>query len=116
MSSFRRSLLYRTMSTKAPSPKPFRLALVQLGQVTGDKQHNLQHAREMVLKAAKADGQSKKPDLIVLPVRSQALSRVKLYTLRRGITAGMLQFALWCQILSAICRDNCIHSWQTVRH
>ncbi|KAJ6546413.1 carbon-nitrogen hydrolase [Mycena vulgaris] len=42
--------------------KPFRLALIQLGNITSNKSDNLVHAREMILKAA-----GKKPDLIVLP-------------------------------------------------
>ncbi|KAJ7109110.1 carbon-nitrogen hydrolase [Mycena epipterygia] len=44
--------------------KPFRLALIQLGNVTSNKSDNLVHAREMILKAAAS---TKKPDLIVLP-------------------------------------------------
>ncbi|KAJ6547284.1 carbon-nitrogen hydrolase [Mycena capillaripes] len=48
----------------ASSLKPFRLALIQLGNVTANKPDNLKHAREMVLKAATS---TKKPDLIVLP-------------------------------------------------
>lgn len=55
------------MSTAAPAFKPFRLSLVQLGHVGADKQANLRHAREMLLKAA---SDAKKPDVIVLPVRS----------------------------------------------
>jgi omega-amidase len=66
------ALTRRTMSTTAvPTFKPFNLALIQLGGVTSDKAHNLRHAREMLLKAAKADGAPegfKKPELIVLPV------------------------------------------------
>ncbi|KAJ7273443.1 carbon-nitrogen hydrolase [Mycena haematopus] len=46
----------------APAFKSFTLALIQLGKVTANKVQNLNHAREMILKAA-----SKKPDLIVLP-------------------------------------------------
>jgi omega-amidase len=53
----------------APAFKAFNLALIQLGGVTTNKADNLKHAREMVLKAASADGGSKpKPNLIVLPV------------------------------------------------
>nr|GAT61275.1 predicted protein [Mycena chlorophos] len=44
--------------------KPFRLALIQLGNITANKTDNLKHARDMILKAA---ANSKKPDLIVLP-------------------------------------------------
>ncbi|KZO95865.1 carbon-nitrogen hydrolase [Calocera viscosa TUFC12733] len=48
----------------APAAKPFRLALVQmLG--SKDKEYNLKHARELVLKAAKGEG--KKSDVVVLP-------------------------------------------------
>lgn len=76
-SSLRRISTVRTMST-APTFKPFNLALVQLGQVTADKAANLSHARDMILKAAQAEGAgdslkpsysgSLKPDLVVLPV------------------------------------------------
>ncbi|THH27621.1 hypothetical protein EUX98_g6562 [Antrodiella citrinella] len=55
------------MASTAPTFKPFTLALVQLGQIGGDKSANLKHAREMVLKAASASGHAKKPDLVVLP-------------------------------------------------
>ncbi|KAF8731237.1 hypothetical protein AX14_005010 [Amanita brunnescens Koide BX004] len=44
--------------------KPFTLALIQLGGVTANKHANLQHARDMVIRAANNE---KKPDLIVLP-------------------------------------------------
>ncbi|KAF8633715.1 hypothetical protein AX17_004373 [Amanita inopinata Kibby_2008] len=44
--------------------KPFTMALIQLGRITSNKHENLQHARDMTLKAA---GNHKKPDLIVLP-------------------------------------------------
>ncbi|KAG5645855.1 hypothetical protein DXG03_005197 [Asterophora parasitica] len=50
--------------SKAPVFKPFTLALVQLGQIGAEKTANLQHARDMILKAARGH---KKPDLIVLP-------------------------------------------------
>ncbi|GLB35266.1 putative carbon-nitrogen hydrolase [Lyophyllum shimeji] len=45
--------------------KPFTLALIQLGSIGAEKTANLQHAREMILKAAA--GYTKKPDVIVLP-------------------------------------------------
>ncbi|KZW00301.1 putative nitrilase [Exidia glandulosa HHB12029] len=45
--------------------KPFRLALIQLGNVTANKTANLAHAREMILRAATES--PKKPDLVVLP-------------------------------------------------
>ena len=62
------------MSTAATTPlpikaKPFRIALIQLGDVTSDKSRNLKHAREMILKAAVGEG--RKPDLIVLPVSAE---------------------------------------------
>lgn len=51
--------------------KKFRIALVQLGQVTSNKASNLAHAREMVLKAASGRASESesgpKPDMIVLP-------------------------------------------------
>jgi len=58
--------LQAKMSSSTPSAKPFRVALIQLGGVTADKTKNLQHAREMILKAATGSGGTK-PDLIVLP-------------------------------------------------
>ncbi|KZT22925.1 carbon-nitrogen hydrolase [Neolentinus lepideus HHB14362 ss-1] len=54
------------VNTVPLSLKPFRIALVQLGQVTPDKSKNLNHAREMIMKAAAGEGATK-PDLIVLP-------------------------------------------------
>lgn len=52
-----------------PGAKPFRIALVQLGGVSGDKQANLAHAREMILKAASGMG-GPKADFVVLPASS----------------------------------------------
>lgn len=49
--------------------QPFKLALVQLGNTTKDKTHNLALARSKVLEAAQGGGDGKKPDLVVLPVR-----------------------------------------------
>ncbi|KAF8327054.1 carbon-nitrogen hydrolase [Amanita rubescens] len=46
------------------SLKPFTLALIQLGSITANKRDNLQHARDMIIRAANNE---KKPDLIVLP-------------------------------------------------
>jgi len=64
-STIKRSITTK-MASAVPEFKPFTIALIQLGNVTGNKGHNLQHAREMILKAAKGhDG--KKPHLIVLP-------------------------------------------------
>jgi len=54
------------MPLKAPEFKPFSIALIQLGGVTGNKETNLQHAREMITKAAQGNG-DKKPHMIVLP-------------------------------------------------
>lgn len=57
-------------SSSAPSLLAFHLALIQLGQIGADKAKNLQHAREMILKAAGGeDGKHPKADLVVLPVR-----------------------------------------------
>jgi len=59
------------MSSSVPVPsipgaKPFRIALVQLGGISSDKQTNLLHAREMILKAANGMG-GPRPSLVVLP-------------------------------------------------
>jgi hypothetical protein len=61
------------MSTIPPAPgfKPFNLALIQLGQIGADKRANLNHARDMIRRAASGEGvggAQGKPDLIVLPV------------------------------------------------
>lgn len=53
----------------ASTLRPFTLALIQLGQIGANKSDNLKHARDMVLKAASGQGHTKKPDLVVLPVR-----------------------------------------------
>ncbi|KAG6865873.1 hypothetical protein C0991_010954 [Blastosporella zonata] len=58
--------------SRPPVLKSFTLALIQLGSVGADKTANLQHAREMILKAAA--GRVKKPELIVLPVRTRFTS------------------------------------------
>lgn len=60
------------MSTVPPAPafKPFNLALIQLGQIGADKRANLDHARDMISRAASGEGVGGgqgKPDLIVLP-------------------------------------------------
>ncbi|KAF9050786.1 carbon-nitrogen hydrolase [Hymenopellis radicata] len=47
---------------QAPVFKPFKLALIQLGNIGANKADNLKHAREKIVEAAKG-----KPDLIVLP-------------------------------------------------
>jgi len=52
--------------------RPFRVALVQLGDIGSSKDDNLRHVQDMLLKAARpADGV--KPSLIVLPVRREGL-------------------------------------------
>jgi len=50
-----------------PAFRPFTLALIQLGQISANKSDNLNHARDMILKAAAGIGATKKPDVIVLP-------------------------------------------------
>ncbi|KAI0029320.1 carbon-nitrogen hydrolase [Vararia minispora EC-137] len=57
------------MATNAPEFKPFKLALIQLGQVTNDKAANLKHAREMIRKAVAGEGvgAQSRPGLVVLP-------------------------------------------------
>jgi omega-amidase len=52
-------------SVTPPVFKPFTLTLIQLGSIGSDKASNLQHAREMVMKAAKDN--SDKPQIVVLP-------------------------------------------------
>ncbi|KAH7908016.1 carbon-nitrogen hydrolase [Hygrophoropsis aurantiaca] len=54
--------------TTPPPFKPFDLTLIQLGGVGSDKAANLQHARDMILKAAHKGGQDdSRPKIIVLP-------------------------------------------------
>jgi hypothetical protein len=64
------------MSTFPPAPafKPFNLALIQLGQIGADKAENINHARDMIRKAAGGNTHGK-PDLIVLPVSAPHLQR-----------------------------------------
>ncbi|OAX40808.1 carbon-nitrogen hydrolase [Rhizopogon vinicolor AM-OR11-026] len=50
----------------APVFNPFTLTLIQLGSTGPDKAVNLQHAHEMVMKAAKS-GSGTKPQVVVLP-------------------------------------------------
>jgi omega-amidase len=52
---------------KAPTFRPFKLALIQLGHIGANKSDNLRHARDMVLKAAAAPTTGSKVDLIILP-------------------------------------------------
>jgi len=61
------------MATEIPSnPKPvvghsFKIALVQLGNITADKSSNLSRARSKILEAAKGGPSGSKTDIIVLP-------------------------------------------------
>lgn len=60
----------------APAFKPFNLALIQLGQIGADKRANLEHARDMIRRAAGGEGvggAQGRPDLIVLPVSGAGL-------------------------------------------
>jgi omega-amidase len=66
------SLDFEIPTVWMPPPVPLRaftLALIQLGNIGSNKAENLRHAREMILRAASGQGKSKRPDLIVLPVR-----------------------------------------------
>ncbi|KAF7295242.1 CN hydrolase domain-containing protein [Mycena indigotica] len=56
--------LFRIL-TMVPSFKPFTVALIQLGEITANKSKNLKHAHDMILRAT---ANSKRPELIVLPV------------------------------------------------
>ncbi|KAG8760747.1 hypothetical protein FRC14_002043 [Serendipita sp. 396] len=59
--------LTSTMSTTtAPQPRPFRLALIQMGGITTDKAKNLAHAKYLILKASKPEA-GEKPGIVVLP-------------------------------------------------
>lgn len=55
--------LLKKMSSVLSPAKPFKLALVQLGNVTADKTKNLAHTREKILEAAKNGA-----NVVVLPV------------------------------------------------
>lgn len=57
----------RALRSASMATQSFDIALIQLGNVTSAKEKNLQHAREMVAKAAAGDG-SFKPRVVVLPV------------------------------------------------
>lgn len=111
----------RLMSS-APTFKPFNLALIQLGQIGADKSGalytvsyphsvayltaaNINHAREMILKAA--SGNDVKPDLIVLPVCVSTLRII--LDLTPAPHAGMLQLALRPYSLPCICREYWVH-------
>lgn len=93
--------------SRPPVLKPFTLALIQLGGIGADKSANLQHASDMIRKAASA---IKKPDLIVLPVRSLIVQSK--FTPDRML--GMLQFAIRSCSFSGVCREHRIHSWTAV--
>lgn len=87
----------------APSFKPFKLALIQLGNITANKVENIKHAREMILKAATT---TNKPDLIVLPVRVSCPVFVRG---RLTGTLGMLQLALRSYAFPSLCGEDRIH-------
>jgi len=104
-------LAYRTMASGvAPAFNPFTLTLVQLGSVGFDKAANLKHAREMILKAAKS-GSGMKPQVVVLPVRSQFSSSATSYL---KLFLGMFQLALQPCSVPCICREYWLHSWPGV--
>lgn len=70
-----------TSAAKRPEPvqgRDFSVTLVQLGEITGDKSANIEHARQEVTKAIKAAG---KPDLVVMPEGALSLSSPSLYRL-----------------------------------
>ena len=74
MNNALRISIIRAMSTNKPATHPapvsgrnFQVALVQLGETSPDKALNLQHARELALKAAKGSKGSEGVQLIVLP-------------------------------------------------
>ena len=112
--------------TKPPTFKPFKLALVQLGNIGTNKTENLRHAREMVLKAARGDERTdgKKPNLVVLPVSEPNdffLSPVERpwpirICFRLLALAGNLQLALWSRPFSSIRRAYRVPTRPTVRH
>lgn len=110
-----------------PNAKPFRIALVQVGQISANKAVNLVHARELILKAA-AGGGSAKPDFIVLPVRTlccllaMATCDVDTTVLdptsivaRRGGRVGVLQLTVWVQVLPGVRRDDWLSERDRIR-
>lgn len=106
------------MSSAASISRAVRVALVQLGNVTADKSHNLQHAREMVLKAASGSAVGK-PDLVVLPASISSPENIDIMqgaflAKDPSIVLGMFQFAVWCELLPDICRDHCIYSRKAI--
>jgi hypothetical protein len=106
--------LARAMATSAPEFRPFKLALIQLGQVTEDKATNLKHAREMIRKAVAGEGTGAqgKPDIVVLPVR---VLRCSCATANRGPRAGMLQLSIRHSIVSRARRGDRIQARGEVR-
>jgi hypothetical protein len=87
---------------KAPTFRPFTLALIQLGQIGASKPDNLRHARDMVLKAAAGGASGKKPDVIVLPVRPFEPCP-RLTTIDSCLFKGMLQLSIRREFLSRVC-------------
>ena len=83
------------MSTLAPA-FPFKLALVQLGNIKSCEKDNLEHAREKIEEAADNGA-----NVVVMPVRVQHASEKIVTT----ITAGMFQFTLRHQILQSLRKD-----------
>ena len=71
------------LTKAAPALKPFTLALIQLGNIGANKADNLKHAREMIEKAVTNHGESKRPDLVVLPVCTRSVGYL------RGVMNGM---------------------------
>lgn len=55
------------MSSSGQTARPFRLALIQMGGITSNKEQNLAHAKELIKKAANPSS-GEKPGVIVLPV------------------------------------------------
>jgi predicted amidohydrolase len=54
----------------------FRLAMIQLRPSGEDKSRNLNHAKDMIMRAASGDGQGAQPDLIMLPASSLTEERM----------------------------------------
>ena len=65
---------YTTMTVEqtplggVPGFRSFKLAMIQLHPSGDDKSATLQHAREMLLKAATGEGDYEQPELLMLPV------------------------------------------------
>jgi hypothetical protein len=58
-------IIFKNMASLIKNASAFKLALVQLGNVGANKTHNLAHARDKILEAAKNGAQ-----VVVLPVSS----------------------------------------------